>query len=466
LHYVLLIITKYEIMKNMFYVFTVFFIALVSCKTKGGQWENLIKKDLSNWTQVNGNATYEVKNKELVGTAVPNTSISFLCTKENFGDFILEYDAWIDTQLNSGVQIRSESRSGYKNGMVYGYQVDLDPSKRAWSGGICDESRRQWIYPLEINPEAKKVFKNNEWNHFRVEAVGNSIRTWLNGFPCADLIDDLTPSGFIGLQVRVTGKDSAAVGKQVKWKNMRIMTRNLDKYVTPYAPVIPQVSYLNNTLTEREVRDGWKLLWDGKTANGWRGAKLNTFPAKGWEIKDGVFIVLASGGGESAFGGDIVTIDKYKNFELMVDFLYMPKTNSGIKYFVDTELNKGEGSAIGCEYQILDISQDPGSKPGAPSKNAMAGLYDLIPPKIIPTNGPGNWNRARIIVKGNHVEHWLNSQMTVEYERGNEKWRELVSKSKFKIWPKFGEASEGNILLQDHGGLVSFRNIKIREIKD
>ena len=96
----------------------------------------------------------------------------------------------------------------------------------------------------------------------------------------------------------------------------------------------------------------------------------------------------------------------------------------------------------------------------------MAGLYDLITPRIIPTNGPGNWNRAMIIVNGNHVEHWLNNQKTVEYERGNEAWRELVATSKFKVWPNFGEGSEGNILLQDHGGSVSFRNIKIREIKD
>jgi hypothetical protein len=161
-----------------------------------------------------------------------------------------------------------------------------------------------------------------------------------------------------------------------------------------------------------------------------------------------------------------VTIDKYKNFELIVDFLYTPKTNSGIKYFVDTELNKAEGSAIGCEYQIMDIRTDSGSKPGAPNKNSMAALYDLIPPKSIPTNGPGVWNRAMIIVKGNHVEHWLNNQLTVEYLRGDDKWRELVATSKFKVWPKFGEGSEGNILLQDHGGLVSFRNIKIREIKE
>ncbi len=454
-------------MKNLFYVFIVILVASGSCGTKDGQWQSLIGKDMSNWIRLNGNATYEIKKGELVGTAVHNTTISFLCTKETYDNFILEYDAWIDPNLNSGVQIRSESRPDYKNGIVYGYQVDLDPSSRAWSGGICDESRRQWICPLDRNPEAKKAFKKGEWNHFRVEAVGNSIRTWLNDVPCIDLVDDMTPSGFIGIQVRATGKDSASAGKQVKLKNMRILTRDLEKYVTPYEPVIPQDNFLNNTLSEREINDGWKLLWDGKTTNGWRGAKLNTFPEKGWVIKDGILTVLDSGGGESSFGGDIVTIDKYKNFELIVDFLYNQSANSGIKYFVNTELNKGEGSAIGCEYQILSISMAPGStRTGTPGKNSMAGLYDLIPPVKIPANGPGMWNRAMIVVKGNHVEHWLNNQMTVEYERGNEKWRELVSKSKFNVWPDFGEATEGNILLQDHGGLVSFRNIKIREIKD
>jgi len=281
--------------------------------------------------------------------------------------------------------------------------------------------------------------------------------------PCADLVDDMTASGFIALQVHSIGKDSTKVGLQVKWKNIRIITEDLNKYATPYTPVIPQCSFLNNTLTEREVKEGWKLLWDGKTTDGWRGAKLTTFPTGGWVIKDGVLSTLEAGGAESAAAGDIVTVKKYKNFELIVDFNYSPKANSGIKYLVNTELNKGAGSAIGCEYQILDDKQHPDANEGFAGNRTLAGLYDLIAPLPKRDNGPGQWNRATIIVNGNHVEHWLNGQKTVEYERGNDAWRALVAKSKFKVWPNFGEASEGHILLQEHGNAVSFKNVKIRE---
>ncbi len=432
-------------------------------------WENLIKSDLSNWVQLNGRAPYVLKDGIITGTAVESsiTDASFLCTKENFSNFILEFDSWIDTLMNSGVQFRSESRSDYREGMVFGYQFELDPTPRAWSGGIYDQTRRLWLYTLDLNQPARKAFKNGEWNHCRIEAIGNSIRTWVNGIPCADLVDDVTHTGFIGLQIHGIGDDHPEkIGIQAKWKNMRIITKDPEKYVTPYQPVIPQVSYLNNVLTQREQQEGWKLLWDGKTTNGWRGAKLTTFSAEGWEIKDGVLSTFETGGAESAKAGDIVTVDKYKDFILNVDFKYTPGANSGIKYFVNTELNKGEGSSIGCEYQILDDKLHPDAQKGKDGNRTLSGLYDLIPPiENKPDNGTDLWNRATIIVKGNHVEHWLNGRKTVEYDRGNDTWRALVAQSKYKIWSNFGEASEGNILLQEHGNMVSFRNIKIKVLE-
>jgi hypothetical protein len=220
-----------------------------------------------------------------------------------------------------------------------------------------------------------------------------------------------------------------------------------------------------NTLSDKEVKDGWKLLFDGKTSTGWMNAKTKNFPQGGWEIKDGILIINPQTKGPNG-GGDIVTISKYKNFELTVDFMYSPGANSGIKYFVDTETNNGALSSIGCEYQILDDKLHPDAKLGIAGNRTMAGLYDLIAPKNKTDNGPDKWNRALIIVKGNKVQHWLNGQMTVEYERGNEKWRDLVATSKFKTSPGFGEVKEGRILLQDHGNVVSFKNIKIREIKE
>ncbi len=451
-------------MKNLLFTLTLMLLAISSCKTDDGQWENLIRKDLGNWQQLNGSALFEIEDGTITGTTVANSPNSFLCTKANYGDFILEFDTWFDPQMNSGVQFRSESKPDYQNGRVHGYQVELDPSERAWSGGIYDEARRGWLYPLDKNPEGQKALKVGDWNHYRIEAIGSSIRTWINGIPCADLVDDMTPSGFIALQVHSIGDDSTKTGLQVKWKNIKIITENLDQYRAAYTPVIHQYSYLNNELTSRETEEGWKLLWDGKTTEGWRGAKMTTFPEGGWAIKDGVLSTFESGGGESVGAGDIVTVQKYKDFELIVDFNYTPGANSGIKYFVNTDLNKGEGSSIGCEYQILDDKLHPDANAGISGTHTLAALYDLIPPQPKRDNGPDQWNRATIIVKGNHVEHWLNGQKTVEYERGNDAWRALVAKSKYKVWPNFGEAEEGHILLQEHGNMVHFKNIKIKEM--
>jgi hypothetical protein len=450
-------------MKKPIYLYLMLFSAMISGCNSDKPWENLIKKDLSNWIQLNGTAPFAIKNGEITGTTVLESPNSFLCTKEKYGDFILEFDTWFDPQMNSGVQIRSESKSDYMDGRVHGYQVEMDPSERAWSGGIYDEARRGWLYTLDNNPEGKKALKVGEWNHYRVEAIGNSIRTWVNGIPCADLVDALTPEGFIGLQVHSIGQDTSKIGLLVKWKNIKIITENAANYATPYQPVIPQTSYLDNLLTEREKADGWKLLFDGSTPAGWMNAKTKSFPSSGWEIKEGALSVNPDTKGPDG-GGDIVTVDKYRNFELMVDFKYYTGGNSGIKYFVDIDAENGALASIGCEYQVLDDRNHPDAKAGIAGNRTLAGLYDLITPKNKRDNGADQWNRAIIIVNGNKVQHWLNGFMTVEYERSTPAWKELVATSKFKSIKGFGEAAEGRILLQDHGDKVSFKNIKIREL--
>ncbi len=221
----------------------------------------------------------------------------------------------------------------------------------------------------------------------------------------------------------------------------------------------------DNTLTEQEKREGWTLLWDGKTTDGWRGAKLDSFPENGWKIENGILKVLKSGGAESANGGDIVTTRKYRNFILKVDFKITEGANSGIKYFVNPDLNKGAGSAIGCEFQILDDERHPDAKLGVKGNRQLGSLYDLIP---APEDKPfikGEFNTAMVIVKGDEVEHWLNGVLLLSYTRNTQMFNALVAYSKYKDWPNFGNASEGNILLQDHGDEVWFKNVKIKELK-
>lgn len=218
----------------------------------------------------------------------------------------------------------------------------------------------------------------------------------------------------------------------------------------------------DNTLTPKDVKQGWKLLFDGKTMNGWRGAYLDSLPTKGWEVKDGVLIVEPSAGAEAANGGDIVTIDEYSSFDLTVDFKLTEGANSGIKYFVTEQQPKTPGSAIGLEYQILDDAKHPDAKLGINGNRTLASLYDLIPAQGKQPNAIGEWNHARILVKGKHVEHWLNGKKVLVYERGGKIFLQHKAESKFKDRAGFGEATSGHILLQDHGNQVFYRNIKIR----
>jgi hypothetical protein len=463
-------------------------LVAVATSAQEPQWQNLFNgKNLKGWTKLNGTAEYKIQDNAIVGVSKMGTPNTFLATDKMYDNFILEFEFKIDEGLNSGVQFRSNSLKNYRDGRVHGYQFEIDPSERAWTGGIYDEARRGWLYPLTYNtmkavvvksddsgeclypptynPLAQKAFKKNEWNKGRIEAIGNSIRTWVNGIPCADLIDDMTKSGFIALQVHQIGNPKDE-GKTVSWRNIRILTENLDQFKTPEDPnSISQINAIPNTISEREAREGWKLLWDGKTTQGWRGARLTGFPQKGWVIEDGILKVLKGAGEESAHGGDIITTKKYKNFVLKVDFKITEGANSGVKYFVDPDLNKGEGSAIGCEFQILDDKNHPDAKLGVKGNRTLGSLYDLIP---APENKPffnGFFNTAMIVVKGNHVEHWLNGTKLLEYERNNPMWNALVAYSKYKDWPNFGNAKEGHILLQDHGDEVWFRNIKIKELE-
>lgn len=450
-------------MRKKLVLFISVFIVFASMGQEA-KWQDLFNgKNLKGWEVLNGTAEFSVKDGTIIGTSKKGSPNTFLATKKLYDDFILEFEFKVDDGFNSGVQIRSSSSKDFENGRVHGYQFEIDPTDRAWTGGIYDEARRGWLYPLTKNNEPRSSFKNLEWNKGRVEAIGSSIRTWVNGMPCADLIDDMTLSGFIALQVHSVADSD--VGKSVTFRNIRILTENIEKFATPRAENgIEQVNAIINTISEKEKQDGWKLLWDGQSSEGWRGARMDHFPEKGWVIDDGILKVMRSGGGEAAYGGDIVTKKKYKNFILKVDFRITEGANSGIKYFVDPDLNTGAGSAIGCEFQILDDKKHPDANQGVEGNRRLGALYDLIPAPSDKPFRPGFFNTAMIVVKDNHVEHWLNDVKIVEYQRNNQMWEALVNYSKYKEWPNFGNAERGHILLQDHGDEVWFKNIKIKEL--
>lgn len=223
-------------------------------RVNGEEWHHPFNgKDFSGWTQRGGKAQYTIRDGMIVGTTATKTPNSFLCTNRSYGDFILEIELKVDPKMNSGIQIRSESIPTYHNGVVHGYQVEVDPSERAWSGGIYDESRRGWINDLKGNDAARAAFRNGEWNLYRVEAIGDRIRTYVNGVPAADLRDSMTLSGFIALQVHGTNREEPM---EILWRNIRI--QDLGEHT-------------------------WQPLFDGESLAGWEAR-----PGGEWSVVDGV----------------------------------------------------------------------------------------------------------------------------------------------------------------------------------
>lgn len=208
-----------------------------------------------------------------------------------------------------------------------------------------------------------------------------------------------------------------------------------------------------NTLTPREQAEGWRLLFDGRTTAGWRGFRSDVMPT-GWQVIDGALTRVAP-------GGDIVTVDEFDDFELTFDWQIAPGGNSGVFFRVTEDAPATYES--GAEYQLLDNAGHPD---GAVPETSAGANYGLHAPSRAAARPPGEWNEARIVARGNHVEHWLNGNKIVEYELGSPDWLARVQRTKFASWPGYGRSPRGRIALQDHGDRVSYRNVKLRPLGD
>ena len=371
-------------------------------------------KTLTGFKQINGTADYEVVNGAILGTTSKGSPNSFLCTEKRYGDFELQFEVkLLNPELNSGVQIRSNSYPNYRNGRVHGYQVEISSNGNA--GFIYDEARRGWLSEDRSDARARAAFDSSTWNHYRILCVGDRLRTWVNGMPVADVTDSLTSEGFIGLQVHGVRADPCW---QVAWRNLWI----------------------------REIKeDRSEAIFDGKTLRGWNG-KPN-----GWFVDDEGNLA------RNPSAGYLWTNEVYSDFVLSAEFKVSEGCNSGIFFRTDPN-NPVQG---GFEIQVLDSYGK--SEIGTHDSGA---LYDAVAPRINAARPAGEWNHCVIQAMGSQVKVRLNGEEVVsanleEWTQGNR--NPDGSRNKFKTalsqLPR-----TGHIGLQDHGQPVWFRNLRVERL--
>lgn len=362
-------------------------------------WRSLISTDnLNDWQKIGGEAAYQLEGNTIVGTSINSSSSTYFTTGEVFSDFIFEVDVWAEAPLNSGVQFRSKKIQGEKGETVAGYQMEIDTASRAWSGGIYDQGRRGWLYTLSRNQACSQEFKVSDWNTYRIEAVGQEIRTFINNLPCSYIADDLSSSGFIALQIHSAGAEKA--NKTVKWRAPKILTENIQKHLRD-TPNIEQFNYIDNTLTAQQTAKGWHQVWDSHTAQ-----SLKT--TGDWQTQNGVLAATAT-----QQKNTIIVPIKTANFELEFDVKSSKNSDNGIHYLLD-ENDKG------LEFQL---SSESTLKQTANNKSAMGAIFGLVAPTNL--SEPSGWkhlrinktwNRVRLVIQGNHIEHWINNIKMVDHQ--------------------------------------------------
>lgn len=326
--------------------------------------------------QLGGKAVYAVQGGVITGTSVANEPNSFLATAGEYADFDLSYDFKVDPKLNSGVQFRSHSRPEFKNGQVHGYQAEIDPSARAWTAGIYEEGRRGWLQNLTANEAARAAFRQNEWNSVRVRAVGDSIRTWLNGVPAADLRDAGEASGFIAFQVHGVGKDADKVGTRVQWKN--IVLKDLGRHE-------------------------WKPLFDGTSLAGW-----SSTPGGKWEVRDGA--IRGTSPASDPRHGLLLSDGVYGDFTLRLKFK-VTKGNSGV-YFRSVRVDDAV-TVHGIQAEVCENDDSGGLyETGGRGWIAQPDKAWMAKEKIL---RPNDWNDMWISAHGARLVVHLNGRQTVDF---------------------------------------------------
>ncbi len=395
---------------------TAILVLLAAAVAAAGDFKPMFDgKTLDGWEVCNGKAKYWVeKGGVIAGRTAEGSPNSFLCTTNEYGDFILEFEVKVDPVLNSGVQIRSHRypesavvktfdgqrivERKHEAGRVYGYQVEIANENSGASGGIYDEARRGWVDNIASNPAASKAFRDNEWNRYRVTAIGDNIKTWINGVPCADLVDSMDLSGFIALQVHAFKGEKPA---EVRWRNVRIADLG---------------------------RHEWKPLFDGRTLDGWTRRGGSNFT-----VEDGAIHGVSAPG--DARPGYVVSDRTFRDVTARLKFR-IAHGNSG--FF----LRAAKENLAGYEVEI-DEKERTGGFWEVGGRNWVTGPADNAGVMA------GDWNLLTASLHGHRIVFHLNGIQTVN----------LPNDTAGRL--------EGHIALQAHGSKrptdIQFKDIEVME---
>ncbi|MBN2639409.1 MAG: DUF1080 domain-containing protein [Bacteroidales bacterium] len=423
----------------------------LSNKEKNEGWELLFDGiALNGWHDYNGDSLtgpWGVEDGAIKAEGHGNDANGYIVTNRQFDNFILSWDWKISKGGNSGMMYHVVQNSDYEVPYATGpeYQlidnINFDGKLEEWQKCGAD-------YAMYL-PDSTKLNINTagEWNNSQIVFDNGHVEYWMNGQKTLEF-ESWSPDWY---SRKSTGK----------WKNFPDYGEKECGVICLQDHGYP-AWFKNIKIKQLPKNKKEEWLFDGTSTDAWRSVSTDSFPQTGWEVNHNKLIVKAQEGNIPA-GADIITVKKYANFILELDYKLTTHANSGVKYFVVDNYAGYEGQFLGLEYQIIDDDSYSEEELGNSYGNHKTGsVYELIPaPAKKKMNAPGEWNHVKLMVDCSHVEHWLNGQKMLEYERGSDAFKALVAKSKYTIYPKFGEAPRGHIMLQGHNGEVAFRQIKI-----
>lgn len=394
-------------------------LALTGCThssrptAEDSRWLELFDGDsLTGWTQVNGDAPYTVVEGAIRGTNVFDSPNSFLATDERFSDFVLEFESRSIGGANSGVQFRTDFAPGTWSGVV-GYQLDIDPTDRKWTGGVYHEGVHRWRHAMARNPACQAAYQHGAWNAYRIEAVGSIIATWVNNIPCAHMVGDHHEEGVLALQVHAIGQEAELLGSFTEWRNLKLLNGPGpdDLWLDQRADLVE--GWLENQVSKIETENGWSHLDFERDATSFE-----------------------TGSGE---------------FEIVIDI----KLDDAAEGILDYRIDQAGTSCAG-QYALLNDVTLGEDRPASSLMGSFPGEYEAENlsepgrPKRIYSDE--RWNRVRVLVTENEIEHWLNGVKVLTYPKcdqpegpnaPNQATLKLVTKSgvietrstKIRTWP-------------------------------